>query len=840
MAPFNRVKRVSRSGRRLRLEQLELRQMFAGLPFGAIEEDTAEFMLGKVAVTPIFLESNGKKAPNTENWTPANIQSTLQNINEGLQWWVDTLATLNSVHKLEFVVDKTYAETPVPTDYEPISGTSNEYANWVQDFLVGAGYGSGIQTGIRAFNQDQRVKLDTDWSFSIFVVASFNDADGMFASGGSFSRAFAFAGGLFEVVPSTRPASTYTHETGHMFWARDEYAGGGSFFQRRGYYNTLNSNAADNTTPGFVQQPSIMASGALLDTAYANHISPASTLAMLGWQDSDNDGIFDVLDVPLKLTGSGYFDSVTSTYKFNGNATVQTLPNLNSDGLKNDITINRVTDIEYRLDGGPWLSFSKPKVYVATLDLSIPVTSNTTTIEIRARDSQSTVVSNVFSGRLSRADSTQVPGINGYVWTDSNKNNLRDAGEFGAAGWTVTVSGPNGEALSLRQKIEPDNYPDGQLTSNFSSVVSLSAIGSDSDGRLGAFADTSNSTGTKNFRGFSKAAQSYLPTWTASSRRLQMNFSSPTSVVEIDAIGAAASSFGRLEVYNASGQLLGRYTTAELRDGGVEKMRIARGTADIAYAIASGNAVGNVRLDNLQFGAETQTLTGVRGQYAFPALPPGNYRVQVKSLTSNPINPSSGRQNATVVSNSATSDIDFGFDSNTSQWQNPVNRHDVNRDNEVSPIDALLIINELNLRGSRSLTGTNFIPPPFIDVNGDSSVSPIDVLLVINFMNTRASGEGEGQMSPPVGSGQTWNDPFSGSRGSGQGSGEGSGQTSGSELIGAGEAYSEDFCFAVELTSWAPVPLAPLIGGGELDSKQTPLDLEDDQIVDLLTQNFFV
>ena len=32
----------------------------------------------------------------------------------------------------------------------------------------------------------------------------------------------------------------------------------------------------------------------------------ASTLAMLGWQDSDGDGIFDVLDVPHRLTGSGY------------------------------------------------------------------------------------------------------------------------------------------------------------------------------------------------------------------------------------------------------------------------------------------------------------------------------------------------------------------------------------------------------------------------------------------------------------------------------------------------------------------------------------------------------
>ncbi len=50
-----------------------------------------------------------------------------------------------------------------------------------------------------------------------------------------------------------------------MFWARDEYAGGGSSADRRGYYNTQNLNAADNPAQGFVQQPSIMATGSLLD-----------------------------------------------------------------------------------------------------------------------------------------------------------------------------------------------------------------------------------------------------------------------------------------------------------------------------------------------------------------------------------------------------------------------------------------------------------------------------------------------------------------------------------------------------------------------------------------------
>ncbi len=734
-----------RQFKHLVLESLETRRVFATLPFGAFPEDTAEFMLGTVAVTPVFLESSGQQDPSTEDWTSAEIETVLENISEGLQWWVDTLATISPTAHLEFNIDTTYATTPVATKYEPINRISNDYSLWVNEFLAGVGFSGETQTAIRNFNQSQREKLDTDWSFTIFVVASHSDADGQFAPGGSFSRAFAFAGGLFEVVPATRPASTFAHETGHMFWARDEYFGAGSHSQLRGYYNTPNTNAADNPTPGFVQQPSIMAAGTLLDNAYANHLLPATTRAMIGWQDTDGDGIFDVLDVPLKLTGSGFVDSTSGAYKFQGQASVQTLPNLNPEGFKNDITINRVREVEYRFNDGIWQTISQPNTHVASLDLSIPVPADATTIEIRARDSQNSVSSNIFSGRIARADATQVPGINGYAWVDTNKNGLRDTGEYGLPGWTVNVLTSSGQPINLRTTIEPDSYPDGQLASNFSPLVNLNAVGSDADGRVGVYFDSVNSTGTKNFRGFSKSAQSYLSTWTGSSRRLQINFASPTSEIEIDAIGAATLSYGRLEAYNAAGQLLGRYTTAGLANGVVESMKISRGSADIAYAIVGGHSKGSVRLDNLRFGPKTQTLTGAQGQYSLPSLPAGAYQVQVTSPDFNPINPAAGRQSATVTANTATTDIDFGFTSATSQWQNPTNRLDVNNSNSVSPIDALLVINQLNTHGSRKLADTDLVSPPFVDVNGDGNVSPIDALLVINFLNNRNSGSGEGE-----------------------------------------------------------------------------------------------
>ncbi len=80
-------------------------------------------------------------------------------------------------------------------------------------------------------------------------------------------------------------------------------------------------------------------------------------------------------------------------------------------------------------------------------------------------------------------------------------------------------------------------------------------------------------------------------------------------------------------------------------------------------------------------------------------------------------------------------------------YSNPSNRLDVNNDGFVSPIDALQVLNFLNLNGTTQLT----LPvatalPPYLDVNGDGSVSSIDALQVINFLNARLQGgEGESQ-----------------------------------------------------------------------------------------------
>ena len=76
-------------------------------------------------------------------------------------------------------------------------------------------------------------------------------------------------------------------------------------------------------------------------------------------------------------------------------------------------------------------------------------------------------------------------------------------------------------------------------------------------------------------------------------------------------------------------------------------------------------------------------------------------------------------------------------------WQNPGNALDVNADSRLTPLDALLVINQLNSIGSGQLPDRSTSEPPFIDTNGDGILTPLDALLVINELNRLAGGEGE-------------------------------------------------------------------------------------------------
>ncbi len=78
------------------------------------------------------------------------------------------------------------------------------------------------------------------------------------------------------------------------------------------------------------------------------------------------------------------------------------------------------------------------------------------------------------------------------------------------------------------------------------------------------------------------------------------------------------------------------------------------------------------------------------------------------------------------------------------------NAEDVNDDGQCSPVDALLIINELGSRQSNGARTT------FSDVNNDGQRTPVDALMVINRLSRRGNGSpATNQPANPAGGGIT-------------------------------------------------------------------------------------
>ncbi|MBM4094105.1 MAG: hypothetical protein FJ276_32565, partial [Planctomycetes bacterium] len=77
---------------------------------------------------------------------------------------------------------------------------------------------------------------------------------------------------------------------------------------------------------------------------------------------------------------------------------------------------------------------------------------------------------------------------------------------------------------------------------------------------------------------------------------------------------------------------------------------------------------------------------------------------------------------------------------------NLANPLDVNADGVVTPIDALLVINNLNGNGSYRFQGAA-PQAPYLDVDMNGFAAPMDALLVINYLNSAGTGEGEGEAS---------------------------------------------------------------------------------------------
>ena len=721
--------------------------MAAG-PLGATWKDTGEYLLGKVAVTTVLLESNGQIDTESQDWTSAEILESIEKVETGVNWWSGVLDTLDTVHELEFVFDHTHAETPFETRYEPIDRSSHDQSRYVGEFLLAQGVvgGSSLENAMWRFNDSQREAMNADWAFTIFIVDSSSDADGLFAEGG-FPGAFALPGGLHMVVPSGRPESTISHEMGHIFWAFDEYADGASYHASRGYYDAQNLNATEDNPDLSQRQNSIMSSGSLLFNAYRNFTSAESTLALVGWQDSDGDGVFDVLDVPLNLDAIGHFDPDTSEYRLTGVANAVALHNLNSYGenpsvvgTNSDITLNRIDEIQYRLDEGDWITAAAPDKQVVDFDLSFTLSEAFDSIQWRAIDLTTGMTSAILSG-TSTVPAIPAANQSGFAYLDENGNGQRDAGEPALSETTVTVRNPDGSAL-FHGSVDAADFsgplPDLQ-------GVSLTVEGSpDVFGRTfdpTLYALDSQAAGLRVFQAQEMTngvadVGGNRDRWVR--REFVATFDQNVGVVSVDMIGLDETSFGRVEAYDAAGNLITR-VTEEIARGDVKSLRVS----DPQAAIASIRAFSLVHTDTavaisrIDFGFTDQVTTDAAGSWRFPDLPVGDYIAEltppllIHQFDQAGLNIQISQGAGTVVAAAAIR-VD-------SPRYNAALPFDANGDGKVSASDALVVINDLARHSSRIL-GPGEAVGFDVDVSNDGSATALDALLVINHLSRSPNG----------------------------------------------------------------------------------------------------
>ena len=79
------------------------------------------------------------------------------------------------------------------------------------------------------------------------------------------------------------------------------------------------------------------------------------------------------------------------------------------------------------------------------------------------------------------------------------------------------------------------------------------------------------------------------------------------------------------------------------------------------------------------------------------------------------------------------------LDSINDGWHNSSDMYDVDGDGGLSPLDALMLVNEINRDGVRRLDSNSELDQQlaFVDVNEDGRLDPLDVLAIVNEINRR-------------------------------------------------------------------------------------------------------
>lgn len=190
-------------------------------------EGNSDSMTGTAAICMFFVESNGSIDADSYTWSDTDENDTITRATSGLSWWSSQAPTYGTSITYYF---SWYSHTDpnAQQGYEPIIHSSSEDDLWINAIMTNLGYTSGDKfTRVTAFNTWLKGNAGTDWAYSAFVGYNPPGAPSTFTDG---YFAYAWLGGPFTQLlfnndgwGATNFGLVLTHETGHIFWACDEY-----------------------------------------------------------------------------------------------------------------------------------------------------------------------------------------------------------------------------------------------------------------------------------------------------------------------------------------------------------------------------------------------------------------------------------------------------------------------------------------------------------------------------------------------------------------------------------------------------------------------------------------
>lgn len=211
------------------------------------------YMTGTSTVTVMFVESDGSSTdPDQYTWTDTAVQNYIDGVNAGLLWWSDQANNYSGCWAAFFVRYFPPTDPRCSQWREMVLHPSGDVSGMASDVMGNFGYTSGgAFDRTDAFNTAQKTTYGTDWAYTAYVAYNPSPAPAELTNGTS---AFAYLRGpyTFLLYRSYGWAvdQVFTHESGHIYGACDEYLDSGCSCASICQNGVINGNCATCSNGG--------------------------------------------------------------------------------------------------------------------------------------------------------------------------------------------------------------------------------------------------------------------------------------------------------------------------------------------------------------------------------------------------------------------------------------------------------------------------------------------------------------------------------------------------------------------------------------------------------------